>query len=192
MDKSLKISRSTEKDNIKILTLLEEAKNSNLTLEERSKQGFIQGEIDATLLAKFQNGLGVYIAKIDDELAGVAFMSKVGITNEGPIVEAVNTVLNMYKELSAQDIFQYGPVAVNPDFKGKGILTQMLLYICSTVGKDFKKGLAFVDEDNHLSLAIHRRYFEKESTTFLYQKKKYYAFLFNTRTLLEKYGEDIC
>lgn len=190
MDNNLNISKSTESEQAEILTLLDSAKGNNLTAEERSKQGFIQGRIDAALLNKFQNGLGVYIAKINQEIVAAALTSTVGITSEGPNVEALNTIFGMYKELAPEDIFLYGPVVVKSDSKGKGLLTKMLLYICSAVGKYFKKGLAFVDEGNQLSLAIHRHYFEKETATFLYRDRKYYAFLFDPKVLLVKYGKE--
>ncbi len=186
-----KILKSGENDIPEILALLKEARGDGLTTEERAKQGFVQGTIDNDLLIKFQNELGVYVVKKNDEIAAVAFTSKVGITQQGPIVEAARTILNKFKDLSADDIFQYGPVVVKPEFKGKGLLTQLLLFLCLEIGKNFKKGLAFVEEANRLSLKIHQHYFEKEAATFLYKDRKYHAFLFDPKKLIQKYNYNL-
>lgn len=188
MKTSLKISRSTENDQVAILNLLEKSKGTNLNNEEQSKQGFVQGVMTKSLLTKFQNDLGVYTIKDEKDIVAVVFTSKPGITKGGPIVEALNLILKEHKDLSANDIFQYGPVAIEPNFKGRGLLTQMLLYICRNIGSDFKHGLAFVDAENKLSLTIHRHYFTRETTTFCYNDRKYYVFLFDPKTIVSKYG----
>jgi len=186
----IKIARSEEKDNPQILSLLDKAKGDNLTEEEKAQSGFIQGTIDKDLLIKFQNDLGVYVAKELDKITAVAFISRVGTTGEGPIVEASRVVLEKCKDLSASEIFQYGPVIVKPEYKGKGLLTKLLLFLCLEPGKNFKKGLAFVEEANQLSLKIHRHYFQKEFGTFYYKDRKYYIFLFDPEMLLEKYSKN--
>jgi len=185
--KDIKIIRTGKEDSVEILNLLEGAKGDNLTIEERARYGFVQGAIDEELLEKFQNGLGVFAVRINGEMAAVAFTSKIGITQKGPIVEASRNVLESCRGLSLVDIFQYGPIIVKPEFKGKGLLSHLLVFLCSEIGSDFKKGLAFVEEVNEISLQIHRHYFEKEFGVFLYKDRKYFIFLFNPETLVCKY-----
>lgn len=186
-NEELIIIRSDENDKQEISDLLKGAVGDGLTAEQRAKNGFVQGAMDDELLTKFQQGLGVYIVKVNDKTIAAAFTSKIGITAKGPIVEAAQSILNKFKDLTSDDIFQYGPVVVSPDYKGKGVLTQMLLFLCATMGKDFKKGMAFVEEANQLSLDIHHHYFGEEETTFIYNERKYYVFLFDPQFLLQKY-----
>jgi len=186
-NENIKIIRSGKNDRTEILTLLENAKGDHLTPDERAHSGFIQGNIDEELLEKFQNNLGVYVAKSNNEIAAVAFTSNIGITQQGPIVKASRVVLDMCKDLSSSDIFQYGPVVVKSEFKGKGLLSRLLLFLCSEIGKNYKKGLAFVEDANQLSLNIHRHYFEREFASFQFKERKYYIFLFDPAALLQKY-----
>lgn len=181
------VTRSSLADQTEILELLSQAKRENLSLEERDKYGFIQGAIDAKLLTKFQSELGVYIIRDKNEIVAAGFTSKVGILDEGPIAIAAATVFSKERDLQPAEVFQYGPVVVKRGFKGKGLLTQLLLFLCSEVGGNFKKGLAFVEEANKVSLAIHRHYFEQEWGTFTFNERLYYIFLFDPKDLIEKY-----
>ena len=185
---NFEVSRSTEEDQSSILNLLERSKGLNLSKEERAKHGFVQGTMDKSLLTAFQNGLGVYIIKENQKVIAVAFASKAGIMDKGPIVEAMNVVRNEFEGLPASNIFLYGPVAVDADFKGLGLLTKMLVCICSDVSKDFERGLAFVDADNKLSASIHQHYFGEATATFLYNNRKYFAFLFDPKEIVSRYN----
>lgn len=181
------IVKTTAADLDSILELLNGAKGEGLSAEERAKSGFVQGRMDAEIVTAFQGDLGVYAVKEKDNLLAVAFASRVGITEKGPIVLAAQQVLQKTDTLKATDIFQYGPVVVDPKNKGKGLLTDLLLHLCDLFYKDFKKGLAFVEEANTLSMNIHTHYFGEPFDTFMFQDRKYYTFLFDPKALLEKY-----
>lgn len=185
---NLEVSKSTEEDQNAILTLLEKSKGLNLSKEERAKQGFVQGVMDKGLLTAFQNGLGVYIIKENQKVIAFAFASKAGIMEKGPIVEAMNVVRNELEGLSTSNIFLYGPVAVEAAFKGLGLLTKMLVRICTDVSKDFEWGLAFVDAENLLSTSIHEHYFGEATATFLYDNRKYFAYLFDPKVIIANYS----
>lgn len=187
MDSGLIITKATQSDKPQLLALLEEAMAENLTLEQRAKQGFIQGSFDSQLLTRFISELGVYTIRHTHQIVGAAFTSRIDTSIQGPIKKATDTVFKLYSDLSTNDVFLYGPVVINAQFKGKGLLTQLLLSICSEMSKNFSKGLAFVNSDNKRSLAIHLHYFEKETATFFYLNRKYYAFLFDPKRLLQRY-----
>lgn len=182
------IVKTTAADQNQILSLLNSAKGEGLSTAERAKSGFVQGRMDADLVTKFQADLGVYAVKDNENLIAVAFASRVGITDKGPIVLASEQVLQKMDTLKASDIFQYGPVVVASQYKGKGLLTALLLHLCSLFQNDFKKGLAFVEEANALSMNIHTHYFGEPFDTFRFQDRKYYTFLFDPKVLLEKYN----
>lgn len=182
------ITRSTLADQGQLLLLINQAKRENLTIEERAKYGFIQGAFDIQLLSKFQEDLGVYVIKIENEIVAAGFTSRVGVINEGPIAIAATKVFNEDDKLKPGDVFQYGPVIVKRGFEGRGLLTQLLLYLCSEVGCTFKRGLAFVEENNIVSLNIHKHYFDQEWGTFTFRERLYYIFLFDPKILLRKYA----
>lgn len=184
---NIKISKSERSDLASIVKLLEESRGDNLTEEERAKQGFIQGKMSEEMITQFQDDLGVFVAKDDDDIVGVAFASRVGLIKQGPPHLLVETLFEECVDLTAENMFLYGPVVVRADYKGKGILTRLLSSLCSELHHKFQKGAAFVEEANQLSLNIHRHYFEKEVTSFMYDNRKYYIFLLDPKTLLQKY-----
>lgn len=177
----MKIIRSVSADIPRILELLQSAKKENISAEERKKTGFIQGKIDENVLATMQHDLGVFIAKHDTEIIGVACSSSFGLFPSGPIVMAGQYALNHTPVLHPEDIFQYGPVVVHADWRKKGILRQLLSYTCRQHSQRFQKGLAFVEEENALSLSIHRHYFHEDIGSFTFGGAKYYVFLFNPK-----------
>ncbi len=184
---NIRISKSERCDSAGIFKLLEESRGDNLTEEERAKQGFIQGKMSEEMITQFQDDLGVFVAKDDDDIVGVAFASRAGLVKQGPPLLLVETLFKERVDLTTENLFLYGPVVVRADYKGKGILTRLLTFLCSELHHEFKNGTAFVEEVNQLSLNIHRHYFEKDVTSFMYDNRKYYIFLLDPKTLLQKY-----
>lgn len=181
------ISRSGPSDRPAILALLAEARGDDLSTEERAERGFVQGRMDEQILADFQAATGVFAAWDGDRLVGVAATSLPSMPHEGPpaaMVRALRTVLPA--EVQAK-LFLYGPVAVDRTYQGRGILTQLLLQVCTEL-HDFTLGAAFVESVNRKSMAVHRHYSMNEITGFTVNGRSYVVFTFAPEDVRARYA----
>jgi GNAT superfamily N-acetyltransferase len=170
-----------------ILNLISEARGDDLTDEERAQQGFIQGHFDESLLERFQNDIGVFIARDDTNVAGFAMASRPGIVSGGPPAKTIDAVQKALPDVSEEELFLYGPAAVARQYQGQDILTKLLTHICSVLREQFSVGAAFVEEANQRSLAIHRHYPMSETTSFTFKDRPYAVFTFSPEEVLEHY-----
>ncbi|MGP9436956.1 hypothetical protein ACT3RR_16135 [Ewingella sp. AOP8-B2-18] len=186
----MEIIKSGHADVQEILHILSESKGENLSSEQRANEGFTQGNMDESLLKTFQDGVGVFVCKeqVDGQpvIAGVAMTSLGKLAKHGVAQATYNAVVSNGK-VPADQIFLYGPVSVRREFRGKGILTQLLVHICETLQHRFALGVAFVDKENQKSLAIHRHYPMTEFDTISMNRREYVIFTFEPRRVLSFY-----
>jgi len=186
----MNITRSNATDVQDILQILGESKGENLNAKQRAEQGFTQGSMDETLLKTFLAGTGVFVCKENIEgktiTAGVAMTTLGKRAKHGVAQAAYNAVVNS-GQTTPEQIFLYGPVSVRQAFRGKGILTQLLIHICQTLQDEFTLGVAFVDEENQKSLTIHRHYPMTEFGSITLNGRRYFIFTFEPRTVLSFY-----
>ena len=185
------IEKSVAADIPEILGILNASKGENLTAKQREEEGFTQGLMDEAMLEKFQAGSGVFVSREAGErgqcIAGVAMTSPGGLAKHGVALKAFQTVLESGKT-TAEKIFLHGPVSVKREFRGQGILTQLLLQICRELRAEFCLGAAFVDKENHKSLQIHRHYPMEEAGEFELNGRQYVIFTFEPRRVLAFYS----
>lgn len=154
---------------------MHEARGDGLSAEERAERGFVQGTMDESVLAKFENGPGVFLADADGVLAGFAMTSDTSTFGGGPpkaTVEAARA------ELGDRKMFMYGPAAVDSRFQGRGVLTMLLNTISRELRDTFDLGVAFVEDANRKSLAVHRHYGMTEVPGFEFDERDYHVFAF--------------
>jgi len=186
---SITIDRSNENDRPAILWLMNEARGDDLSEDERAKQGFVQGQMDESLLSRFQFGSGVFVARDGTTLAGFCMTSTsaLALAAGGPSAEMVKAIAKKMPEMPLDQIFLNGPVAVDRRYKGKGLLTRLLVHVCNELRTQFKLGVLFVEYANSKSLAIHRHYPMDESTTFTFNGRSYAVFTFAPDNVINHY-----
>ncbi|CAM3869832.1 hypothetical protein RABR111495_16350 [Rahnella bruchi] len=186
------ITRSDSSDIQQILSILNASKGDNLTAEQRETEGFTQGTLAAEKLAAIQSESGIFVSRDagNSLISGLAMTSPGGVAKNGPALAAYQKVRES-GVAKAEKIFLYGPVSVRKGYRGKGILTQLLLHICRTLQADFALGVAFVDKENHKSLLIHRHYPMTESGEFTLNGRDYVIFTFAPRAVLAFYQKTL-
>lgn len=176
---TITVRRSRADDHAAILSLMDQARGDGLTPEERSRRGFVQGTLTPEILARFQDGPGIFVAEAEGEIAGFAITSLPGgLPPLHPATAAVTAVEQAAAGRDLGRLFLYGPVAVAPHFQGRGILTRLLTTLSHTLKPDFDLGVAFVETANARSLAVHRHYAMTESAHFTTNTRTYAAFTF--------------
>lgn len=187
MTKEIQINRSTVADGPAILRLLTEARGDDLSDQERARRGFVQGQMDAAMLTRFQGGTGIFVARDKSVLAGVCMTLAVGMVKSGLPTKAVEAALANEPDCSREHMFLYGPVAVDRRYQGHGLLTRLLLHACTKLQEQFELGVVFVDNRNHKSLAIHRHYPMSEAAHFRFKGWPFTVFTFSPRKFGEHY-----
>lgn len=188
----MNISKSDGNDVQEILQMLSESKGENLTAEQRAQEGFTQGTMDEAMLKKFQTGSGVFVSKerVDGHpvITGMAMTTLGKLAKNGAAQAAYQAALSS-TQATEEQIFLYGPVTVRQAFRGKGILTQLLIHICQSLKASFRLGVAFVDKENHKSLLIHRHYPMTELGDFELNGRSYTTFTFEPERVLAFYQQ---
>ena len=181
------IDRSNERDRPAILRLMDEARGEDMNDDERAQAGFVQGQMDESLLARFQSGPGVFVAREGAAVAGFCMTSIPGMAGGGPPAEMIKAVVQAMPELSLDQLFLYGPVAVSRRYQGQGVLTQLLIRVCTELRAQFELGALFVERANQKSLSVHRHYPMKESTMFMFKDRSYVVFTFAPNDVVNHY-----
>jgi GNAT superfamily N-acetyltransferase len=137
-----------------IVDLIDRHRGEDLTAQQRSRQGFVQGHWDVPTLRRLAAGPGIVLAEVDGKPAGVAISSAPGAVATGP-ASRVN-------ELAAQRFrpaayFLYGPVVVDDPFRGQGVLRALDARLFAGAAGHYQVGVAFIEDSNAASLAVHDR-----------------------------------
>lgn len=176
---TITVRRSRPEDRPAILSLMDKARGTDLSEEERARRGFVQGNLTDELLERFEAGPGVFVADAAGELAGFAITSEPSwLPPTHPAAAAVAAVTKAADGRDLGRLFLYGPVAVDERFQGRGVLTQLLTTLSRTLQTDFDLAVAFVETANARSLAVHRHYGMTEAARFEANGRTYVAFTF--------------
>lgn len=191
---TITVRRSRPEDHAAILALMDKARGTGLSDEERARRGFVQGTMTPDILARFQDGPGIFVAEATEEadaddagdaarapgeLAGFAVTSEPGpLPPEHPATGAVAAVTQAAAGRDLGRLFLYGPVAVDDHFQGRGILTRLLTTLSRALKDDYDLAVAFVETANARSLAVHRHYGMTETASFETAGRSYVAFTF--------------
>ncbi|WP_260516012.1 GNAT family N-acetyltransferase [Serratia fonticola] len=169
-----------------ILALQAQNTPDHLTPQQR-QQGFIVSQMNEQQLANINHGLGILVVTEDEQLAGFVCLMPTDTQPRPPVVDAMLHTLAMQRfqdqALDQQRVFLYGPVCLSAEWRGKGVLRQLLAAVKARTQQDFDVGALFVDEDNLHSLAAHVAGLGMTAlTTFHCNNQSYQLVVFATRS----------
>ncbi|WP_445166175.1 GNAT family N-acetyltransferase [Mycolicibacterium sp. Dal123E01] len=174
---TIEVRRSGPADRAAILRLIDAARGTDLSASERAERGFVQGAWDETVLAQYELGPGVFVAvEQDGTLAGFAMTSEPGTSHDGPPKLALDAAQVAVGE---KRLFMYGPVAVDPNYQGRGVLTSLLSAAIAHLRDTFDIGVLFIEDANRKSLAVHRHYGMTEVPGFTVGTRDYHVLTFD-------------
>ncbi|MFE6049158.1 GNAT family N-acetyltransferase [Kitasatospora sp. NPDC056446] len=178
---TLSIRRAVSADRAGVLALIDGARGDGLPAAERAKQGFVQGRFDEEKLASMEADTGIYLAEEDGRLAGAALTSAASsVVDGGPPRLTVDAALRA--GLAPGRFYLYGPVVVDPPFRGRGVVRSLLRAVDADLGGRFEHGVLFVEQANHKSLAVHRHLGMRELAEFAVADRRYTVFGFASGT----------
>ncbi|MEU8510916.1 GNAT family N-acetyltransferase [Kitasatospora sp. NPDC048722] len=172
-------------DRATVLALIDGARGEGLSPEERAERGFVQGRFDGDKLASMEATTGVYVAEEDGRIAGAALTAPASpALDEGPPRQTWEAALRA--GLAPDRFYLYGPVVVDPAFRGRGVVRSLLRAVDANLRDRFDHGVLFVERSNHKSLAVHRHLGMREAAEFTVADRTYTVFSFASGTFCDQ------
>jgi ribosomal protein S18 acetylase RimI-like enzyme len=174
---TLSTRKALAADRARVLALIDGARGAGLSAAERAEQGFVQGRFDDDKLALMEAGTGIYVVEQDGQIAGAALTAAASSElDEGP--PRLTREAAVRAGLASDRFYLYGPVVVDPSFRGRGVVRRLLQAVDADLGELFDHGVLFVEQSNHKSLAVHRHLGMREVAEFAMADRRYTVFSF--------------
>ncbi len=124
------------------------------------QEGFLSIEYSLEQLERLNRELGIFVARDNDRLAGYLIAQPMDFALQSPLISSMvrrfPDVHYKKRPLSELKIFIYGPVCIDRDFRGRGVLEGIYAVMLATVKGHYDAGVAFVSRKNPRSLYAHR------------------------------------
>jgi len=152
---------------------------------EDLSQGFLSLEFTREQLRRVNTEIGIFVALRDKTVIGYLMAESVEFAAGSPLMA------HMLKRLtdgffngialSSCCLFVYGPVCVDRQQRGHGVLEALFGIMKETLRADYDVGVAFVSENNPRSLHAHRHKLGmKVVDKFEFNGQKYNTLVFDT------------
>jgi hypothetical protein len=160
MSNSIQYGRAAAQDFPSIVAL--QSKNLRWNLDEnQQQQGFLSVEYREPDLAAINDGLGIYVAVENEKLLAYAMAETNAFAAQVPLIAHMASRFQGAsldgKSISAFRYFIYGPVCIDRNARGRGLLSGLLHAMSSALSAQFDIGIAFISQVNIHSYHAHVR-----------------------------------
>ncbi|CAM2934282.1 GNAT family N-acetyltransferase [Flavobacterium frigoris] len=159
MIENIALEIATLQDIESVLLLQELYLVSNLT-EEEKKAGFVTTPFTVAQLTEVMANQGLFIAKDGNKVIAYIFAESWTFFNQWPIFTYMCTLFptlsfEYFKIITTTNSFQYGPICIHADYRGKGLIRPLFELMRSNMVTKFSLGLTFINKKNIPSLKAH-------------------------------------
>jgi len=131
-----------------------------LTEQERTKQGFVQGGLNADALRSMAEAKSLLVADDGGHLAGLlGLASPENLPSPPPPVQALLDAQDSLewqgRPLRSASFLLYGPVVVAAAYRGKGVARGLFTAALQTASGRADVMVAFIELTNHTSWRVH-------------------------------------
>ncbi|WP_242927965.1 GNAT family N-acetyltransferase [Pontibacter vulgaris] len=155
----------------------------NLSEEERL-QGFVTTPFTIPQLKQIISEGGLFVATDKSEVVAYAFAGSWDYFSQWPIFPYMVSRFPQLKyknvEVTSENSFQYGPVCIAMDYRGKGLLNKLFETMRLELLKQYPLSITFINQVNKRSLNAH---VHKLGWTvvdeFEFNNKNYYGLAFD-------------
>jgi hypothetical protein len=155
----LKYTKAETQDLPKILELQKQNLLENLEPQDQ-QDGFLSIEYSPEQLARLNDDLGIFVAVDNDHLVGYLIAQTMDYALQYPLtttmVNRFPNVLYRSRPLSGFKALIYGPVCIDKESRGRGILEGLYGVMLKTLHGQYDIGVAFISRENPRSLYAHR------------------------------------
>lgn len=174
---TIELRMSGPEDRRQIIDMMDEARGENLTEEQRAERGWVQGRMNDELLAEFEAGTGVIVAEdtTNGRVAAFCVTSRPQVGDPGARGALVGHMESAHPDARWA---MYGPVVIDPDCQGRGLMRRLLTRMADVL-TGYDLGAAFVDTGNSRSMQVHRHYPFTEDGTYEFEGREIMVFTFS-------------
>ena len=130
---------------------------SNLS-EEQKKDGFVTTPFTVEQLREIIKNEGLFVAKIGEKVIGYAFAGTWAYFSQWKIVEVMGKMLPITfenQEVTMENSFQYGPICIDMEFRGSGLINLLFDFMRNNMIKRFPISVTFINKINERSKKAH-------------------------------------
>lgn len=166
-----KLRPLTHEDIAWVSALFQANARDNLTEEQRRTGGFVQGKLDADMIAGRIDGPASVVTLINGRGVGAILTASADEYTQGPPALAVAAA----KEAGLSDFYLYGPGVVAKEYRGQGILRALKdesIRRAAETGK-YRWAVGFVEHANQPSMIAHEKTGWQSVATFSFKDRNY-------------------
>jgi predicted N-acetyltransferase YhbS len=182
MKSTTQYRKATPDDFDGILRLQNKNLLTNINDEDLS-QGFLTIPISKKQLDRISSAHGIFVAIHGTEVIGYVMAQSLELAVGSPLIaHMISRVKEIVFEgfsLSSCKLLNYGPVCIEKQYRGKGILDRLFKLMLQTLQGQFDVGIGFVSEQNPRSYSAHKNKLGlRLIDEFEFNGQKYYTFAF--------------
>ncbi len=151
-------SIATVEDISSVLALQELYLVANLS-EEEKKDGFVTTPFTVLQLQEVLEKKGLFVAKENNELIAYLFAGNWDFYKQWPIFEYMiqlfPTLSFLEHAITTNTSFQYGPICIHKNYRGKGIIKPLFEIMREQMSKKYSLALTFINKTNIPSTKAH-------------------------------------
>lgn len=165
--KNIQLEQATLNDIEGVLDLQKLYLVSNLS-EEEKKAGFVTTPFTVDQLTFVINNGGLFLAKDNAKTIAYIFAESWDFFSQFPIFEHMislfPTLSFLNFEINTTNSFQYGPICIDKEYRGKGLINSLFEFMRIHIEKRYPLSVTFINKTNVPSLKAHT---EKLKWTFI-------------------------
>ena len=161
--------------------------------QEDKKDGFIttaftkEQMVDLITLEQ-----GLFIAVENDKIVAYVMSASWDFWSRWPMfafmIKDLPNLEYLGQKLSTKNSYQYGPVCVDKEYRGKGVLEKLFDFARENMAKRFPILVTFINKINSRSFEMHKRKIGLEVIKeFSYNNNNYYELVYDTSKKLESF-----
>jgi len=158
----------------------------NFIKEEDKKDGFVTTVFTKEELTKLVvNEQGLFVASKDEKIVAYVMSASWKFWSVWPMFEYMIKDLPNLKylgqHLSIYNSYQYGPICIDKDVRGSGVLEKLFDFSRANMAKKYPILVTFVNKINTRSYEAHKRKLKlKIIQEFEYNNNSYYEMVYDT------------
>jgi hypothetical protein len=130
---------------------------TNLT-ENQKKDGFVTTPFTVEQLTEIIGNDGLFLAKKEEKVIGYAFAGSWAYFSQWKIIEQMGEMLPIIfenQEITLKNSFQYGPICIDMEFRGKGLINLLFDFMRQNMVKKYPISVTFINKINERSRKAH-------------------------------------
>jgi len=169
----------------------------NTISEEDKPDGFVTASFTPEqLYSLVKDECGITIAKDNNKIIGYAMAASWHFWSEWPLLKYMIGKLNenIYNGISlgVDNSYQYGPVSVDRQYRGKGVFQKLFYASLESMASRYPIMITFINQINHRSYAAHTKKVKMDNVcTFQFNQNNYYMMACSTKWSYAQYNIEL-